>query len=95
MGIIVSDEQDIGYGVAVSNCYVNVFKIEIMKPTTTENYTINSKCRYFVSEEQRRLSEEKHFREVQLTVYTDNLDDIYTQVYTELKTNFENYTDCI
>jgi len=98
MGIIVADTLDVQYGFTTSNCYVNVVKVEIMKQLHTsipEKYTILGSCRYFVNEEQRLSNDGTYFRETQIGIHTNDLDNVYEQVYTKLKSQFENYTDCI
>lgn len=97
MGIIVADTLDVQYGLKVSNCYVNIHTLKIFKQlehTRSDKHIILANCHYFVSQEQR-LANESHFREIELIIYTDKLDNVYEQVYTELKSKFENYTDCI
>jgi electron transfer flavoprotein alpha/beta subunit len=91
MGIVIGDELDVAYGITMSNCYACVDTMTITKGEESGKYVISARCPCFISEEQRL----NQFRRYDFSINTDTLDNIWEQVYTELKKNFENYTDCI
>lgn len=94
MGLIVADEMNV-YGLSLSNCYVNVGNIIISKTGQDDTkYAIRTIVQFYTSQT-ARVQNEQTISTRQLRLLTDDITNLYEQVYTKLKTQFENYTDCI
>jgi len=95
MGLIVADEHKFSTGLTITNYYVNVNDIAISKSNLPDfKYSVVVRTKYYVSHD-ARISNKEEFMENRIVMITDVLDNLYDQIYTEIKTKFENYTDCI
>lgn len=91
MGLIVTDTITLNNGIEITNYYVNIGEIKITKESGT-SYGLDVKYNFYTSKN-ARLDNRKTFEQGHTTISVDTLDNMYTQIYTEVKTNFTSYTD--
>ena len=95
MGIIVSDEYNFDNGMTISNYYVNIDNITIKKSNLEEfQYTISADVCSYVSQEHRN-QQKQPFNNGKAIITSDTINNVHTQIYTDVKTRYENYTDDI
>ena len=92
MGLVVADEIN-AYGISLSNYYVNVGDVHIGKTGQPDmKYAIAAHLQYYASKN-ARFQYEETIRTRNLRMRVSDITNIYEQIYTELKKDFENYTD--
>lgn len=94
MGIIVSDDYTFDTGLSITEYYVNIDNINIKKSgaVTDFKYTVHATW-YCYTSKANRDNFKKHFNAHELVIPMSDINNLHEQIYTELKTKFENYTD--
>lgn len=95
MGIIVSDEIVLKTGMTCSNYYVNVDDIHITKSNVNDfKFDVSCKANYYTTEQSRRELKEKLYT-CSLFIAVNDLANIHTQLYDELKLKFQSFQDVL
>jgi hypothetical protein len=94
MGLFNTDDYTLNNGVTISNMYVIIDNIKIRKSNVEDfKYTVEADKLCFASKDVRLQNITTWAENTLVVVSTDTLDNLHEQVYTEVKKNFENYTD--
>ena len=95
MGLVVSEDYTNENGFVISDYYVNINDILIIKSGIDEyKYIIEAKQHIYMSR-QARNDHKRPIRTLNVQVLTNTVDDIHNQVYTKIKEQYQNYTDDI
>jgi hypothetical protein len=96
MGLIVQDTLTLPNGLNVSSYYVNLGEMDIKKSykvdTGDKEYSIRSEYKCYATRQARIENKEALFTFTTI-ILTPTLVDIETNLYTDIKQNYENYTD--
>jgi hypothetical protein len=92
MGLLVGDEYVLENGVTMTNYYVYIDGVNIMKSPTRGTYGISCDVRTYASREMRDAGKEV-IEVKRFGISGSDLTDIHTQLYNRLKQNYTNVSD--
>tara|TARA_B110000483_G_C18059319_1_gene489683 strand:+ start:657 stop:944 length:288 start_codon:yes stop_codon:yes gene_type:complete len=93
MGIFVQDTFELDNGVEVNNYYVRVREIDIINNVNNKGvYQVVGICDCY-STKAAREAEKESLNTILVSIGTESLVDVHEQVYSNLKSKFENITD--
>ena len=92
MGLLVGDEYVLENGVTMTNYYVYIDGVNIMKSPTRGTYGISCDVRTYASREMRDAGKEV-IEVKRFGISGTDLTDLHTQLYNRLKQNYTNVSD--
>lgn len=93
MGIFVQDTLELDNGVKLNNYYVRVREIDIINNTNNKGvFQVVGLCDCYATKAARE-AEKKSLDTILVSIGTETLVDVHGQVYSNLKSKFENTTD--
>ena len=92
MGLLVGDEYVLENGVTMSNYYVYIDGVNIMKSPIRGTYGISCDVRTYASREMRDVGKEV-IEVKRFGISGTDLTDLHTQLYNRLKQNYTNVSD--
>ena len=93
MGIFVQDTLELDTGVEVNDYYVRVREIDIINNVNNKGvFQVVGICDCYATKAARE-AERDSLKTILVSIGTESLVDVHGQVYTNLKSRFENTTD--
>lgn len=93
MGIFVQDTHELDNGVELNNYYVRVREIDIINNVNNRGvFQVVGICDCYATKASRE-AEKESINTILVSIGTESLVDVHGQVYTNLKSRFENTTD--
>lgn len=93
MGIFVQDTLELNNGVKLNNYYIRVREIDIINNTNNKGvFQVVGLCDRYTTKVARE-AEKKSLDTIIVSIGTKTLVDVHGQVYSKLKSKFENTTD--
>ena len=93
MGIFVQDTLELQNGVELNNYYVRVREIDIINNVNNRGvFQVVGLCDCYATKAARE-AEKDSLDTILVSIGTENLVDVHGQVYSSLKSKFENTTD--
>tara|TARA_B100000768_G_C11139229_1_gene315348 strand:- start:38 stop:325 length:288 start_codon:yes stop_codon:yes gene_type:complete len=93
MGIFVQNTLELDNGVEVNNYYVRVREIDIINNVNNKGvFQVVGICDCYATKAARE-AEKESLNTILVSIGTESLVDVHEQVYSNLKSKFENITD--
>ena len=93
MGIFVQDTHELDNGVELNNYYVRVREIDTINNVNNRGvFQVVGICDCYATKAARE-AEKESINTILVSIGTESLVDVHGQVYTNLKSRFENTTD--
>jgi len=94
MGLFVKDAYTLENEISLSNPYIMIDNIIVQKSNIPDfKYSVTADERCYVTKDIRQQRPDKYVKNKLVVVSVNNVDNLHEQIYTEIKKNYENYTD--
>jgi len=92
MGLLIKDEYTLENGVTMTNCYLYIDGVTMLKTLVKTEYTVVCDARIYVSREMRDTGKEA-LEMKRYSIPTSDLTNLHTQLYNKIKMNYTNVSD--
>ena len=92
MGLIIGDKYILENGVTMTNYYLYIDGVTILKTPVKNEYTVLCDARTYASREMRDAGKEA-IEMRRYSISTSDLTNLHTQLYDRIKLNYENVSD--